>query len=737
MEKRDPASMNRRDLLKLGGGVLVASTTALRGTSSVAAQEPRDGFTPCTDGGPLYQEVYPTSPFVLEPFSQELPNPVPMQPSNPNDWTKNPEWSGSSDWDRPSPSRQDCDWASHQLWPSQIGYPDPVYYRISLKVAQHQFSNSPVLPIRRDGRPVTDQDVAFGYPTYGKQPLPKSTIYGFNGTFPGPMIYAKYGQPVCLRLENDLALNPGGFDRMDFGSPEWGFLTHLHNGHTACESDGNPNWRDHGYYPEQWCDNLYLNYPPGNDPGEKQSFLWFHDHYMHHTGANVYKGMVGLYYLYDPVLDPGDERFGLRLPGVPNPLTRRVDYDIPLAFFDVALDDGVTEHRDAHNGCGESHPEWWGRHYFRHFPNHGWVGDVFTTNCVAYPVLHVKRRKYRLRFLGASIARIYDFMFMSSTDGPVPAGLDSGGEAAFLNDPVGFMAGESEINFTNANWDSNSNKRQGQWRIRDGQQCLQAHEIAVDGGLLPFALLRNSWEIWPAKRREIVVDFSQYMDGTPTSNQDVIYLVNTYQMTNGRKRTESTRVKLDANGNEIVPISFEPNPDFEPNFCVPMVKIIIDGDDRPVDNSRIPTNLRPLPVINMKKLKQLPTRHFLLHRGGTFGGETEWLINGEQFHKGHNLAFPKMNVPEVWTIENGGGGWVHPMHLHYEEHRVISRNGIPTPLDPKHPDDNSREDVVALEPGEKVVIYRNFRTFAGPYVAHCHNLAHEDHNMMFGFEVQP
>jgi FtsP/CotA-like multicopper oxidase with cupredoxin domain len=44
---------------------------------------------------------------------------------------------------------------------------------------------------------------------------------------------------------------------------------------------------------------------------------------------------------------------------------------------------------------------------------------------------------------------------------------------------------------------------------------------------------------------------------------------------------------------------------------------------------------------------------------------------------------------------------------------------------------------VALEPGEKVVIYRNFRTFAGPYVAHCHNLAHEDHNMMFGFEVQP
>jgi FtsP/CotA-like multicopper oxidase with cupredoxin domain len=57
---------------------------------------------------------------------------------------------------------------------------------------------------------------------------------------------------------------------------------------------------------------------------------------------------------------------------------------------------------------------------------------------------------------------------------------------------------------------------------------------------------------------------------------------------------------------------------------------------------------------------------------------------------------------------------------------VLSRNGIPTPLDPKHPDDNSREDVIALEPSEEVVMYRNFRTFVGPYVAHCHNLAHED-----------
>ncbi len=71
---------------------------------------------------------------------------------------------------------------------------------------------------------------------------------------------------------------------------------------------------------------------------------------MDHTGANVYKGMVGLYPIYDPVLDFGDETnpAGLRLPG------RRTDngdgsfdvkYDIPLAFFDVRV--GRRRHRSS------------------------------------------------------------------------------------------------------------------------------------------------------------------------------------------------------------------------------------------------------------------------------------------------------------------------------------------------------------------------------------------------------
>jgi len=81
------------------------------------------------------------------------------------------------------------------------------------------------------------------------------------------------------------------------------------------------------------------------------------------------------------------------------------------------------------------------------------------------------------------------------------------------------------------------------------------------------------------------------------------------------------------------------------------------------------------------------------------------------------------------------------MHLHMEEHTVIARGGKPAQVlggvDNRHPDDTAKEDVIALDPAEETVISRRFRTFTGPYVAHCHNLAHEDHNMMFGWEIVP
>jgi FtsP/CotA-like multicopper oxidase with cupredoxin domain len=526
------------------------------------------------------------------------------------------------------------------------------------------------------------------------------------------MINVEYGKPVCLRFENHLDENLYNLDRQDFGAPDYSFLTHLHNGHTACESDGNPHYRPESYQPGGWCDNLYLNYPAGGEDAQKQSFLWFHDHRMDHTGANVYKGMVGLYPMYDPVLDPGDETAGLRLPGVRvnkkgQPVgptgydedgSFDVQYDIPLAFYDCALDDGVVPHQDFHNGCGENHPEWWGQLFFRHFPNHGFVGDIFTTNCTAYPYLVVKRRKYRLRLLTASISRCYEFKLMSSRGGPKSA--------------LALGYGGPEL--------------QGQYRIPDGQQCMKFVEVATGGGLLPKPLLRDSIENWPAMRHEIIVDFTKYQDGTPTKKGDAIYLTNIMAMADGRKPTSGTRFGLD------------------PAYKVPMVKFIIEDDNLETDNSdpglsantfNPNKSLRPQPPVPTN-WQTLPQRTFTLERGG-FGGEIQWLINGHPFEPTVPLATVKRGQPEVWTIRNGGGGWTHPMHIHMEEHHVLLRDGKPATSVTGHADDAGKDDVIALDPSEEIVLYRNFRTFVGQYVAHCHNLAHEDHAMMFGWTIAP
>ncbi|MFL5372063.1 MAG: hypothetical protein ACJ78Z_17840, partial [Myxococcales bacterium] len=386
----------RRDLIKagaVGGAATLLGKNARAQTAACIDQTPipidEIAFTGCGVGG----EPMATSPFITQPFTQELAIPEALRPgwryengtlANPNDpnaWSvrksafgagvvrPGPE-TGHQDalGDRPA-LHDELGWGlphsgTHQQWSKGTGaggvtldMPDPVLFHLRLQVATHGFTNSPVVPIAADGSvttlPTGANAVAAGATNwFGTQVpayyLPESTIYGFNGTFGTTMINVEYGRPVLVRVENDLDLNPGCLDRGDFGAPDWAFLTHLHNGHTAPESDGQPHHmtdNEGGYRPMEWCDNLYLGYPAGGDDREKQSFLWFHDHRQHHTGPNVYKGMVGLAPHYDAKLDNGDETKadGLRLPGVrTNNLdadgnydgTFNVKYDIPMALYD-------------------------------------------------------------------------------------------------------------------------------------------------------------------------------------------------------------------------------------------------------------------------------------------------------------------------------------------------------------------------------------------------------------------
>ncbi len=253
----DEAGVSRRTILRIGaagtaalgltaGRLLVAPSLSQRGLLS---PDGVFGAASIAWADALYQEAFPTSALILSPFSDALPIPkalAPVPQSVYSSWA-NPPGPGNGQQNSLGNER-------HQIWPSTIGSPDPIVYKIDVLVRTHTFTTSKVLPINAFGQPTASFDAAGAtYPAGTQRTLPLSTIYGFNGTFPGPRINAEYGKPVLVRFENHLDENPLGLDRQDFGSPDWSFLTHLHNGHTAPESDGNPHYsmrygpKHHGY----------------------------------------------------------------------------------------------------------------------------------------------------------------------------------------------------------------------------------------------------------------------------------------------------------------------------------------------------------------------------------------------------------------------------------------------------------------------------------------------------------
>src|SRR5687768_10538833 len=109
------------------------------------------------------------------------------------------------------------------------------------------------------------------HPELDPQPL-----WGFDGLVPGPLYVERYGKPVLVRNRNNLPANNGGFGKNIV-------TTHLHNGHTPSESDGNPcdnygpgKFYDQ-HYPNVLAGVLSTHQNTGGDIQEAMSTLWYHD----------------------------------------------------------------------------------------------------------------------------------------------------------------------------------------------------------------------------------------------------------------------------------------------------------------------------------------------------------------------------------------------------------------------------------------------------------------------------
>ncbi len=227
--------------------------------------------------------------------------------------------------------------------------------------------------------------------------LPNQTIWGFDdgtGTrSPGPTYQAFYGKPQLTRNINSL---PSITQSNNTGFGMASVSTHLHNGHTPSESDGNPcDFYTNGHFCDQYYPNVLAGFnstnPPNGDINESLATLWYHDHRVDFTSQNTYKGLAGFYCLFNQ-LDTGDETTGFHLPSFPQ-------FDIPLLFNDKVF--------DPNNG----------ELVFDLFNLDGILGDKFLVNGVIQPFLQVSPRRYRFRLLDTGPSRFYEFFLTGNIGG--------------------------------------------------------------------------------------------------------------------------------------------------------------------------------------------------------------------------------------------------------------------------------------------------------------------------------
>lgn len=229
-------------------------------------------------------------------------------------------------------------------------------------------------------------------------------------------------------------------------------------------------------------------------------------------------------------------------------------------------------------------------------------------------------------------------------------------------------------------------------------QTFPMDQIATEGGLLSVPLRGiQSFRLAPAVRVEVVIDFSRFSPG------DEVFIENRLEQKDGRRPGEILQ-----RGPQLL-------------------KFIVE--DAVPDASEVPDVLRPFPTVTPEEIAAAVRKTFEFNRENG-----AWAINGML---AGDLSFPlsvsKLNTPEIWTLRNNAGGWAHPVHIHLDFMRVLTRNGELPPLNER--DGIAKRDTVILNGNEEVEVFLRFRDFAGQFVFHCHTLEHEDMAMMARFDT--
>ncbi|SIR67151.1 spore coat protein A [Haladaptatus litoreus] len=254
--------------------------------------------------------------------------------------------------------------------------------------------------------------------------LPPTTVWGYEGQYPGPTIEAKQGKDVYVKWKNNLPkehlLPVDTTLHGAAGTPEVRTVTHLHGANVEPESDGGP---------EAWFTQNFEEVGPTFEKKtywyaneQPETSLWYHDHALGITRLNVYAGLAGFYFLR------GKLERKLDLP--------KGKYEIPLVFQDRTFneDGSLFYPTGPEEDTGEPNPN----------PSvvPEFFGDTSVVNGKAWPKLTVEPRKYRFRTLNGANSRFYNlklFEYDQETGeigDPGPTMTQIGSDGGFLKEPV-------------------------------------------------------------------------------------------------------------------------------------------------------------------------------------------------------------------------------------------------------------------------------------------------------------
>ncbi len=577
--------------------------------------------------------------------------------------------------------------------------------------------------------------------------LPATTVWGYGSetssasfAWPAHTIEATVNRPARVKYTNELvdrfgnflphllavdptlhwANPPGGISGRDsepsFSSTPGPYrgpvphVTHLHGAHSEEWADG---------YSEAWYLPAASNIPRGYanigtfyeqfrkeaqaatgqrwDPGsavfqyrndQRATALWYHDHALGMTRANIQAGLAGSYLLRG---GSSDLPAGV-LPGpapAPGDPSGKKYFEIPLVIQDRAFNrDGslfYPSSREQFDGfpgpyVGEDDsdiPPIWNPEFF---------GNTMVVNGRTWPTLNVEARRYRFRLLNASDSRAVILKIASNPLATRPA-----------------------------------------------QAALPIWQIGADGGFLRAPVRLSQALLMPAERADVIVDFTGLRSGT------TLYVINEgpdEPFGGGDAGTDFEPSDPRTTGQVLRLVVGPPS---SQDRSVPPDRLTLPSFTPPGASSR--TRRLSLNELDSATLEGVGPAIGLL-------GTMDSALNPVPKRWMEPLTEnPALDATETWELYNFTAD-AHPIHVHVVQFQVVNRQALVTddegisvapaqlsgPPIPPEPWESGTKDTVIAYPGMVTRLRAKFDV-RGLFVWHCHIVSHEDHEMMRPYRI--